>query len=91
MHYITVLDRHGETVSEQQFTNMRDAGLAYCRAVLNQPDDHLRWSDDDVLPGMTPEVHAERFGNPCDEPCCAPLAQPWPETDQQQHRERNET
>lgn len=80
MHRVVVLDQHGE-VSETLYdgSDMRRAGITYGRAVLRRRRAHLRWTGDDPLPGLPATVHAERFGAPCEEPCCVPLADEWPE------------
>lgn len=79
---ITILGQHGETLSEYPFDGEdadRLASLRYCAIVLTSPKAHVRWTEGDALPGLPPKVHAERFGDPCEKPCCVPLADPWPE------------
>lgn len=80
MHHVIVLDKHGN-VTENLYhgPDPGRASLTYSRAVLRRPRAHLRWVDGDVLPGLPDNVQAERFGAPCDEPCCVPLAAAWPE------------
>lgn len=79
MHHVITLDEHGNTVTDEEFDEVDAAARRYIRIVLNQPDVHVRWHIGETLPGMPPVVAAHRFGNPCEAPCCAPLAEPWPE------------
>jgi hypothetical protein len=81
MHKVVTIDSHGDEVEESRHDGYRDAALAYCRIVLRAPGQHVRWIDGDPLPGLPVTVVAERFGNPCEESCCVPLAEPWPEPD----------
>lgn len=79
---ITVLGEHGETQRQYHFDGEhadRDAALRYCAIVLNSPKVHVTWTEGDTLPGLPEKKHAERFGDPCEKPCCVPLADPWPE------------
>lgn len=79
MHRITTLDEHGTESVLVQTPDAGRASIAYCRIVLRQPQTHVRWTEGVVLPGLPEKVLAERFGAPCESPCCVPLAAPWPE------------
>jgi hypothetical protein len=79
MHHIVVLD-HGD-VAESLYdgTEARRASLTYCKTVIRRRTAHVRWTEDDPLPGLPEKVLAERFGDPCEGVCCVPLADEWPE------------
>lgn len=80
MHRVQTIDRHGDVTAETVHDTARRAALTYMRRLIAEPEAHLRWVGPDVLPGMPETVHAERFGNPCEQPCCVPLADEWNET-----------
>lgn len=78
MDRVEVLDVHGNVVETACVTP--DPGIAtivYSRIVLRRPDVHVRYIEGNELPGIAPKVIAQRFGNPCDHPCCVPLASEW--------------
>lgn len=79
MHRVITLDTHGAVVTETRHDTARSAALVYCGVVLGSPGQHVRWVDGDALPGLPDKVQAERFGDPCEGPCCVPLASEWPE------------
>jgi hypothetical protein len=79
MHRVQHLDVHGNVIEEVERDHHADAAIAYIDRLLADRSAHLRWVDGDPLPGLPVTVVAERFGNPCEEPCCVPLAEPWPE------------
>lgn len=80
MHRVTVLDEHAvESECLYEGLDARRASLTYSRAVLRRRAAHLRWVDGISLPGLPDKVVAERMGDPCEKPCCVPLAEPWPE------------
>lgn len=82
MSRVEVLDVHGNVI--ETVLRHRDPGTAtmcYVATFRSKPDAHVRLVEGDALPGMPENVIAERFGNPCDAPCCVPLADAWPEQD----------
>lgn len=81
MHHVVVLDHGNITERLYDGPEARRASLTYCRAILRRRTVHVRWFEDDALPGLPEKVLAERFGDPCESTCCVPLAEPWPERD----------
>jgi hypothetical protein len=79
MHHIVTVNPHGERITHEEFDEYGKATIRFCRIVLRHPGVHVYWVDGDVLPGLPDKIVAERFGNPCEAPCCVPLAEPWPE------------
>lgn len=80
MFRVEVLDQHGTVVrTVLRAHHPADSTMAYWHAIRSEPTVHVRVVEGDELPGMPENVIAQRFGNPCDAPCCVPLAAPWPE------------
>lgn len=81
MFRVVTLDQHGDELTSEDIDERGKAVLRYSRVVLHQPSIHVRLIEGEELPGLPPNVVAQRFGSPCDAPCCVPLADPWPEQD----------
>lgn len=79
MHHVTTLDEHGAVITTEGFDDYGRASVRFCRIVLRHPHVHVQWVEGEELPGLPPKVIAQRFGDPCEKPCCVPLAEPWPE------------
>ena len=85
---IEVLDTHGNVI--ETVLRHEDPGTAtmcYVATFRRLPHAHVRLVEGDELPGMPVNVIAERFGNPCEQPCCVSLADAWPEQDLSQTRD----
>lgn len=81
MQHVRSINPHGEVITDEEFDDYGKASIRFCRMVLRQPGVHLQWIDGEELPGMPPKVVGQRFGNPCEAPCCVPLAEAWEEQD----------
>jgi hypothetical protein len=80
MDRVEVLDHHGTVIEEIiRHTDPGIVTIAYSRVVLRRPEVHVRYVEGDELPGVPPKVIAQRFGDPCEAPCCMPLSDEWPE------------
>lgn len=77
MSRVVILDKHGNEVRRVIATHDHvQAVIEYSHTVLREPKAHVRLVEGDELPGMPEKIVAERFGDPCEEPCCVPLAEP---------------
>lgn len=79
MYRVITVDEHGGILTEERTDDGAAAAITYIHTVLDNREAHVRLVEGDELPGLPENVLAQRFGNPCENPCCVPLADHWPE------------
>lgn len=85
MYRVITVDEHGGILTEDRRDDGVAAAIAYIGVVLNNRQAHVRLVEGDELPGLPENVLAQRFGDPCENPCCVPLALDWPEQEAPSH------